>query len=321
MGARVIGIGTALPDQVVTNDDLAQMMDTSDQWIRERTGIHERRIGMPTSTLGIKSGRTAMAMAGVSPNEIELLILSTSTPDQLMPGTAAAISEGLALGSCGIFDLNAACAGFTYGFVVASCILNAQSAQSGSAQSTQSTQSGSKKVLLIGADSLSPVTDWTDRGTAILFSDGGGAVVLEHTYEDTLLGWNLGSNAKHRDILYCDHGSHIKMEGREVFKVAVRAVSDSILQALDQAGISPDDVDVLLPHQANIRIIEAICKRTNIDMNKSHNVISYTGNNSSATIPLSMWQAYESGALKPGSIVVMTGFGAGMTWATAVVRW
>ncbi len=306
MGARMIGIGTALPEKVITNDDLAEMMDTSDVWIRERTGIRERRIGLPTSTLGIQSGRVAIDMAGIDPADIDLLILSTTTPDQRLPGTAAAIHAELGL-DCGAFDLNAACAGFTYGWVVAHSMMCAPG--------------GPRRVLLVGADALSPLTDWEDRSTAILFSDGGGAVVLEHTDEDTLLSWDLGADGCRRRLLMGDHDSKITMEGREVFKVAVRAVSNSVLTALDRAGLGPEDVDVLLPHQANIRIIEAICKRTGIGFEHSYNVIEHTGNNSSATIPLAMAKAHADGALRPGAIVVMTGFGAGMSWATTVSRW
>ena len=306
MGARMIGIGTALPEKVVTNDDLAATMDTSDEWIRERTGIRERRIGLPTSALGIQSGRAAIEMAGLAPDDIDLLMLCTTTPDQRVPGTAAVIHAELEL-SCGAFDLNAACAGFTYGWVVAHSMMDAPG--------------GPRRTLLIGADSLSPLTNWEDRGTAILFSDGGGAVVLEHIEDNNLLGWDLGANGNHRRLLMGDHDSTITMEGQEVFKVAVRAVTDSVLTALERAGLSPDDVDVLLPHQANIRIIEAICKRTGIDFARSYNTIEYTGNSSSGTIPLTMAKAHDEGALQPGAIVVMTGFGAGMSWATTVVRW
>ena len=306
MGARVVGIGTALPEKVITNHDLAAMMDTSDQWIRERTGVRERRIGLPTSTLGIQAGRAAMDMAGAEPDDIDLFVLATTTPDQRVPGTSAVIQAELGL-SCGAFDLNAACAGFTYGFVVANSMLDRPG--------------GPQRMLLIGADSLSPLTDWTDRGTAILFADGGGAVVLEHTEATTLLGWDLGADGRYRRILQGDHDSTITMEGREVFKVAVRAVTRSVKAALDRARVTPDEVDVLLPHQANIRIIEAICNRTGIDFDKSHNVIEHTGNNCAATIPLTMEKAHSAGALRPGAIVVMTGFGAGMTWATTVVRW
>lgn len=306
MGARVIGIGTALPEKVLTNDDLAAMMDTSDEWIRERTGIRERRVGLPTSTLGIQSGQAALDMAGLTAEEIDLFILATTTPDQRTPGTSATIQSELGL-RCGAFDINAACAGFTYSFVTANALLEMTG--------------GPQRLLLVGADALSPATDWTDRSTAILFGDAGGAVVLERTDTPTLLGWDLGTDGRHRAILYCDHDDKIKMEGKEVFKVAVRAVSNSVLAALDKAGIAADEVDVLLPHQANIRIIEAICKRTGIDFAKSHNVIDRTGNTCAATIPLTMQEAHQAGALKPGAIVVLTGFGAGMTWATAVVRW
>ncbi len=306
MGARVIGIGTALPERVVTNDELAATMDTSDKWIRERTGIRERRIGLPTSVLGVQAGRAAMEMAGVDPADIGLLMLSTATADQLLPGSSAEISAELGL-ECGAFDLNAVCAGFTYGFVVATAMIDSHA--------------GPERVLLIGADALSPITDWTDRATAVLFADGGGAVVLERTEVRTLLGWDLGVDGNYRSILYCDHNSTVVMEGREVFKVAVRAVTRSVLTALERAGLSPEDVDVLLPHQANIRIIEAICRRTGIGSSKTYNVIERTGNNSSATIPLAMAKAHKCGALTPGAVVVMTGFGAGMTWGTTVVRW
>ena len=306
MGARVTGIGTSLPEKVLTNDDLAAMMDTSDEWIWERTGVRERRIGLPTSTLGIEAGRAAMDMAGVEPDEIGLLVVATTTPDQRVPGTSAVIHAELGLG-CGAFDLNAACAGFTYGFVTATSIIDAPG--------------GPERVLLIGADSLSPLTDWTDRGTAILFADGGGAVVLERVDRPTLLGWDLGTDGKQRRLLMGDHDSTITMEGREVFKVAVRAVSDSVTAALERAGLGVDEVDVVLLHQANIRIIEAICKRTGLDFAKTHNVIEHTGNNCAATIPLTMAKAHAEGALEPGAVVLMTGFGAGMTWASTVVRW
>jgi len=305
-GVKTIGIGTALPEKVITNQDLSEMLDTSDEWIRERTGIRERRVGAPTTTLGIEAGRKAIEMAGIGPDDIDLLILATSTPDQRMPASSAVIQAGLDL-RCGAFDVNAVCAGFTYAYVTAAGIMQLPR--------------GPKRLLLVGADSLSPITDWDDRSTAILFADAGGAVVLEATEDDNLLSWNLGADGRHRSILYSDHDGYITMEGRDVFKIAVRAVSASVQQALDDAGITPDDVDVLLPHQANIRIIEAICKRTGIALDKSHNVIENTGNTSAATIPLCMEKAFRAGALQPGTIVVMTGFGAGMTWATTVTRW
>ncbi|MFQ5556135.1 MAG: beta-ketoacyl-ACP synthase III [Acidimicrobiales bacterium] len=306
MGARVIGVGTALPEKVVTNDDLAETIDTNDEWIRERTGIRERRVGGSTVTMSIEAGREAMEMAGARPDDIEMLVLATTTPEQTLPASSAAIQAGLDL-RCGAFDVNAVCAGFSYGFVTAHAMMGLPH--------------GPRRVLLIGADALSHITDWTDRSTAILFADAAGAVVLEHIDEQNLLGWNLGTDGRLRSILYRDHDGYITMEGREVFKAAVRAVSSSVIEALDQAGLSADDVDVLLPHQANIRIIEAIARRTGIAMQKSFNVIDRTGNTSSATIPLVIAEANRAGALEPGKVVCMTGFGAGLTWATTVVRW
>ncbi|RMH81705.1 MAG: ketoacyl-ACP synthase III [Actinomyces sp.] len=306
MGAHVRGVGTALPERVVTNDDLAATMDTSDDWIRERTGIRERRVGGTTGQLAIEAGAKALADAGVDPAEVDLLVLSTTTPDQRTPATSAAVHAGLGL-RCGAFDVNAACAGFTYAWVAANGMMELPH--------------GPRRVLVIGADALSTITDWTDRSTAILFADAAGAVVLEHRPEPNLLGWDLGADGSLVPILYCDHGDTLKMEGREVFKRAVRAVVASVENALERAGLTPDDIDVLLPHQANIRIIEAVCSRLGIPADKTVNVIETTGNTSSATIPLCIDAARSAGVLHEGRIVCMTGFGAGMTWATTVVRW
>ncbi len=305
-GTKITGIGTALPEKVVTNDDLAELIDTTDEWIRDRTGIRERRVGAPTTTLGIEAGRNAMEMAGVGPDDIDVLVVATTTPDQRLPASSAAIQAGLDL-RCGSFDVNAVCAGFSYAYITTCGLMQLPM--------------GPKRALVVGADSLSAITDWQDRNTAILFADAGGAVVMETTEEDNLLSWNLGTDGRYRSILYADHDGYIIMEGKEVFKVAVRAVTRSVGEALDDAGLTPDDVDVLLLHQANIRIIEAICKRIDIPIEKSHNVIETTGNTSSATIPLCMAKAHEAGVLQPGAIVLMTGFGAGMTWATTVIRW
>ncbi len=306
MAIRIAGIGTALPEKVVTNDDLAQHMDTSDTWIRERSGIGERRVGGTTSTMAIEAAQKALDAAGATPAEIGLVVLCTTTPDQTFPATSAAVCEALDL-TCGAFDLNAVCAGFPYGFITAYGIMCAPG--------------GPDKVLLIGSDAMSSIVDWTDRGTAILFGDGAGAVVMEKHEQGELLSFDLGVNGSLQSILYCDLGDTIKMEGREVFKRAVRAVTASVQAALDDAGISADEVDVVLPHQANIRIIDAMCKRIKIPMEKTYNVLEFTGNTSGASIPLAMARAQELGALEPGKIVLMTGFGAGMAWGTAVVRW
>jgi len=306
MTIRIAGIGTALPEKVVTNDDLARSLDTNDTWIRERAGIGERRVGGVTSELAIQAGRAAMADAGVEPDDIGLLVLATTTPDQRLPATSAVVQAELGL-SCGAFDVNAVCAGFMYGYVTA--------------YSMMLIPGGPDRVLLCGTDTLASLVDWTDRSTAILFGDGSGAVVLERHEQGELLGWDLGADGTLQPILYSDHDGYIQMEGREVFKRAVRAVVGSVEAALAQAGLTADDIDVLLPHQANIRIIEAVCQRLGIPMEKTHNVIEHTGNTSSASIPLAMAEADASGVLVPGAVVCMTGFGAGMAWATAVVRW
>jgi 3-oxoacyl-[acyl-carrier-protein] synthase-3 len=306
MTIRVAGIGTALPEKIVTNDELAQSIDTNDQWIRDRSGIGQRHVGGVTSELATEAGIQAIKNAGLTPDDIGLLIVCTTTPDQQLPATSAVVQRDIGL-SCGAFDINAVCAGFIYSYVVA----YGQMLMPG----------GPERVLVIGSESLSRIVDWSDRGTAILFGDGAGAAVMERHEQGEMLAYDLGSNGELQDILYADHGGHIKMEGREVFKRAVRAVSGSVEIALEKAGMTADDIDVVIPHQANIRIIEAVSQRTGLSMEKTHNVIEFTGNTSSATIPLTLAEAERNGALQPGQIVLMTGFGAGMAWGTAVVRW
>ena len=306
MTIRVAGIGTALPEKIVTNDELAQSIDTNDQWIRDRSGIGQRHVGGVTSELATEAGIQAIKNAGLTPDDIGLLIVCTTTPDQQLPATSAVVQRDIGL-SCGAFDINAVCAGFIYSYVMA----YGQILMPG----------GPERVLVIGSESLSRIVDWSDRGTAILFGDGAGAAVMERHEQGEMLAYDLGSNGELQDILYADHGGHIKMEGREVFKRAVRAVSGSVEIALEKAGMTADDIDVVIPHQANIRIIEAVSQRTGLSMEKTHNVIEFTGNTSSATIPLTLAEAERNGALQPGQIVLMTGFGAGMAWGTAVVRW
>ena len=306
MTARITGIGTCLPEKVVTNHDLEQHMDTSDAWIRERSGIGERRVGGITSEMSLEAAREAIENAGIAPADIDFLVLATCTADQVFPATSSQVARGLGI-TCGAMDLNAACAGFAYAYSAAYGMMLAPG--------------GPDRVLIIGADTMSSITDWTDRSTAILFGDGAGAAVLERHDEGELLGQDFGVAGNLREILYCDHGDTIVMEGREVFKRAVRAVTQSVKNALEQAGLTADDIDVVLPHQANIRIIEAVCSRLGIPMEKTYNVIEHTGNTSAGSIPLSMAKADDAGALTPGSVVLMTGFGAGMAWGSVVVRW
>ena len=305
MGTRILGWGTALPDRIITNAELEKTLDTSDQWIVERTGIRERRIGSSTAELAIEAGRAALLNAGVDPASIDMMILCTTTPDQTVPATSAHVQQVLQLRG-GAFDLNAACSGFVYGLVLANSMLT----------------SGSQRVLLIGAETLSRITDWNDRNTAVLFGDGGGALVLENVAgEGQLLSWDLGLDGSARRILQSDVGGKIEMDGREVFKRAVRAVVDSARRTLKDAKVQPDQVKLIVPHQANIRIIQSLCDRLGIERERAAIVIDRTGNTSSASIPLALVDAIDRGRLEEGDFVLLTGFGAGMTWGSALIRW
>jgi 3-oxoacyl-[acyl-carrier-protein] synthase III len=303
-GARITGWGRAVPDKVLTNDDLAKTMDTSNEWIVERTGIHERRVGGVTSELAVTAGRLAIESAGLRADQIDLLILATTTPDQQVPATSATVQDQLGV-KCGAMDINAACSGFVYALVTAYSLVNL----------------GFERILVIGADCLSRITNWEDRGTAILFADGGGAVVVEASDRQTLLGFDLGADGSARFILDCDIGGTLRMEGREVFKRAVRAVVSSAELAMKRAGVTADEIAWLVPHQANIRIIESAADKLGIPPERCCTVLHNTGNTSAGSIPLALVAAIEDGRIKRDDLVLMSGFGAGMTWASAVVRW
>jgi 3-oxoacyl-[acyl-carrier-protein] synthase-3 len=303
--ARITGWGTALPEKVLTNADLETMLDTSDTWITERSGIRERRVGGTTAGLAVEAGRKALARAGLGPADIDLVVLCTSTPDQALPATASTVQHQLGL-TCGAFDLNAACSGFVYGFVVAHNMV----------------VGGSDRVLLIGSETMSRITDWDDRATAVLFGDGAGAVVLEVTEDDpSLLGWDLGSDGSLRAILDADIGGFLRMEGKEVFRKAVRVMVDSAKQAMRRAGVTPADIALFVPHQANLRIIESANARLGISMDQTALVLDRTGNTSSASIPLALAAAADAGRIAAGDLILLVGFGAGMTWASAVIKW
>jgi 3-oxoacyl-[acyl-carrier-protein] synthase-3 len=304
-GAVITGWGTALPPKILTNDDLAGMMDTSDEWIRERTGIRERRVGGTTAGLSAESGRKAMEMAGLGPDQIDALILATTTPDRAVPATAPTVQTELGL-RCGAFDVNAACSGFVYGLVLAHGLITM----------------GSDKVLLVGTDTLARITDWEDRNTAVLFADGSGAVVLERSEgPGQLLGWDLDADGTAERFLYAEIGGYLKMDGREVFRRAVRIMVDSGEKAMAHAGVTAADISLVVPHQANIRIIDAACQRLGIPLEKAATVLQTTGNTSSASIPLALVDALEKGRIKEGDLLLLVGFGAGMTAASAVLRW
>ncbi len=304
-GGVITGWGIAVPDKVVTNADLSVTMDTNDAWIRERTGIRERRIGGTTSGLAIEAGLAALEKAGRRPDEIDAVILATTTPDQIVPGTSATVQDGIGVPG-GAFDVNAACSGFVYGLTVAHGLLAI----------------GAERLLVIGSETLSRITDWDDRSVAVLVGDGAGAVVLEAVDgPGQLLSWHLGADGSLRHLLKCDHGGYLFMDGKEIFRKAVRVVVESAETVIADAGLTPEDINVMVPHQANLRIISAACQRLGIPEERAVVVIDRYGNTSSALIPLALADALDTGRLHQGDNVLLTGFGGGMTWASAVLRW
>ncbi len=303
-GAVITGWGTALGPKTLTNKDLEQMVETSDEWIVERTGIKERHVGGTTIGMSTESGRAALDMSGVDLSEIDALVLATTTPDTQW-GTAATVQNELGL-RCGAFDVNAACSGFVYGLVTAHGMI----------------AMGARKVLLIGTDSLSRITDWEDRNTAVLFGDGSGAVVLEAVEgPGQLLAWDLDADGSLGRLLWAEVGGFIHMEGKEVFRRAVRIMVDSATKSLDHAGLTADDIKLVIPHQANLRIIRAACDRLGIDIERAVTVLDRTGNTSSASIPLALADALDTGRVSEGDLLLLVGFGGGMTAASAVLRW
>jgi 3-oxoacyl-[acyl-carrier-protein] synthase-3 len=304
-GGVITGWGTALPEKVLTNDDLSKMMDTSDEWIRERTGIHQRHVGGSTASLSVESGRRAIEMAGIDPLSIDALVLSTTTPDRAVPATSARVQHELGL-SCGAFDINAACSGFVYGLATAHGLI----------------AMGANKVLLIGTDTLSRITDWTDRNTAILFADGSGAAVIEAVEgQGEMLAWDIAADGSLEPLLYAEIGGFLHMDGKEVFRRAVRIMVDSAQKSLANAGLTIEDIALIVPHQANTRIIKAACERLGAPLEKTAIVLHRTGNTSSASIPLALFDAVDAGRLQRGDLVMMVGFGAGMTAASSIIRW
>lgn len=356
----VAGWGAALPERRVTNDDLATMLDTSDDWISARTGIRERRVSGPgesTGTLALAAARQALARAGLRGDQIDLVVVCTTTPEQPMPSTAAQVAAAIG-SSAGAFDLNAACAGFVYGMVVVGSMIEAGTA---------------RRVLLVGADTLTRTVDWTDRGTAVLFGDGAAALVLvadpaarasrtlagrgrlpvagplpgpgapvvvsdddldalpggllASDLVDDPLGVDLlaiaaGGSARPASLETLAAGDHfLRMDGREVFRRAVRAVTDSVQRTLDQAGCTPADVDLFVPHQANARIIDAVVARIGLAPETAVQTVDRHGNTSAASVPLAFGEVADAGRLPDGTLVLTTGFGAGLTVGTSLLRW
>jgi 3-oxoacyl-[acyl-carrier-protein] synthase III len=318
----ITGWGMYVPERVLTNADLEKMVDTSDEWIRTRTGIRERHIAGPndrSSTMGAAAARQALERAGVSAADVDLIVVGTSSPDSPMPSTACIIQTLIGATRAAPFDVQAVCSGFVYSLVVG----------------TQFIRSGaSKTVLVIGTDMLTRYIDYTDRNTCILFGDGAGAVVLQATEQEAgVLAFDMGAVLNTAELLHVPSrhplatdalppdAQYMRMEGKEVFKYAVRAMGDSSAKVLADAGLTVDDVALLIPHQANLRMIDAVAKRLELPMERAVINIDRYGNTSAATIPIAICEADEAGRLHDGDYVLMTACGGGLTWGSALVKW
>lgn len=313
--ARIIGTGSYVPKKVLTNHDLEKMVETSDEWITERTGIKERRIaaeGETTSDMAAKAAKRALEMAGIEPDEIDAIIVATVTPDMDFPSTACFVQNKLKAHKAASFDIAAACSGFIYALSVADSLI----------------KSGhSKYALVIGAEIFSRITDWTDRNTCILFGDGAGAAVLAKTTgKRGILSTHLHSEGSSWKLLCASSHEEnaktfIRMHGNEVFKVAVRALEDVAIEALKHNGLTGDDIDWFIPHQANERIIQATAKRLGLPMDKVYLNLQRYGNTSAASIPLALDEAIRDRKIKDNDLILLDAFGGGFTWASALIRW
>jgi 3-oxoacyl-[acyl-carrier-protein] synthase-3 len=320
----ITGLGCRVPERVITNDELSTMMDTNDEWIRERTGIRERRIAAPEEALSdlcLPACHDALEQAGLDASEIDLIIVATVTPDMAFPSTGAILADRLGAPDAAAYDLSAGCTGFMYAVAQAYGMLAGGLA---------------KKALVVGGDVLSRILDWSDRSTAVLFGDGAGAVVLEAVPAGGFLGFELGADGSGGPQLYVPAGGSrspaseetvaermhfVKMNGREVFKFATRVLVSSAQAVLEECGRSIEDVDVYVPHQANVRIIEHARQKLGIPEEKTVIDVDRYGNTSSGSIPLALADAAADGRLRPGELVLMTGMGAGLTWGSGLIEW
>lgn len=309
MATGILGLGHYVPEKVLTNFDLEKMVETSDEWIRTRTGIQERRIAddnTNTSDMAFHASLEALENAGLAPEDLDLILVATVTPDMPFPSVACLIQDRLGAKNAAAMDIGAACAGFMYGMIVAKQFIDNRAY---------------KNILVVGVEKLSKITDWTDRNTAVLFGDAAGAAVLGPVSEGNgILSFELGSNGAGAKDLYQD-GKYIYMNGREVFKFAVRQMGESAVNVVEKAGLTKDDIDALIPHQANIRIMEASRERLGLPEEKLVKTVHKYGNTSSSSIPLALYDAVQSGKVKDGDIVVLVGFGGGLTWGAVALRW
>lgn len=310
MDVGLIGTGHYAPENVLTNADLEKIVDTSDEWIRTRTGIEERRIAsddMDTSDMAYYAAKDALADAEIAAEDIDMILVATVTPDMPFPSVSAILQERLGATKAAAMDISAACAGFMYGVVTGKQFL----------------ETGAyKHILVVGVEKLSKITDWTDRNTCVLFGDGAGAAVLGEVSEGKgILSFELGAKGAGGEHLYQNEENHLMMNGREVFKFAVRQMPDSAVKVIEDSGNNKEDVDYLIPHQANIRIMEAARQRLGISEDKMATSIKRYGNNSSASIPIALSEAVKNGKIQDNDLVVMVGFGAGLTWGAIALRW
>lgn len=324
MRSRILGTGSYAPKQVLTNADLEAMVETSDAWIVERTGIRERRLAAPDeacSDLGVLAAQQALADANVRAAQLDLILVATCTGDSPLPSTASLIQHRLGAGKAAACDISAACCGFVYGLSVADAFV----------------RTGHKYVLVIGSEVMSSITDWTDRNTCVLFGDGAGAVVLGPTDDDRgVLSLHLHADGRFSDLICVPGGGSslppservlaerlhcVKMRGNETFKIAVKTMEEAIREAVAAQGLGIDDIDCLVPHQANIRILRAVGQRIGLSPDRIMINVDRYGNTSAASIPLALDEAVRNGTIKEGNVVVMAAFGAGLTWASGVMRW
>lgn len=324
MGIEIIGIGSYLPEKILTNAELEKMVETSDEWITTRTGIKERRIAKDTeatSDLGIKAAERALKKANISAQDIDAIIVATITPDMFFPSTACFIQKEIGAKNAVAFDVSAACSGFIYGLTIAKSFIDSNMY---------------KTVMVIGAEKLSSITDWTDRNICILLGDGAGAVILKKTNSTSdILSTYLGADGNYADLLMIPGGGsrnpathktiderlhYMKMEGSKIFKIAVKTMADAAKKAIELAKISSDDVKLIIPHQANIRIVEAVAKQLDVPMDKVFLNIQKYGNTSAATTPIALEEAIYEGKVKKDDIVVLVAFGGGLTWGATVIR-
>lgn len=309
MGSEIKGLGMYVPERVITNFDLEKILDTSDEWITTRTGIKERRIAeewVKASDLAYNASQMAIENAGLTPKDIDLVIVATSTPDTVFPSTACILADKLGCRNPMAFDFSAACSGFIYGITIADSFIKSEKANN---------------VLVVGSEVFSKIIDWSDRTTAVLFGDGAGAVVVSRSETDgDILSTVMKSDGSQGHLLYCPVGEKLRMHGRETFKQAVKSMETACLKAINKAGLKKEDIKLVIPHQANIRIINALAEKLEIDENKIYVNIHKYGNTSAASIPIAMYEAYQEGKFSKGDYILLTAFGGGLTWGAVVIK-